>query len=254
MGRGQEKDNRRARPGHRARRGQEEDKRRTRPGHRAQPQSPATEPSHRVDRVQGRGQKEDKRRTSEDKAQPRARPRGGEEEDKAQPQSPATEPSHGAQPQSSGARPVSVASSFLSKIEPQQYLGKCRFLTCTTWKSLSPSPVHPPDPVVHLLGPKINLSRSRACSLLVVLVEDMMMMQQVLHLSTTRNSHDFRERLPAKRNQAKREMFGARRSHLLSKSPSNLGSLQPGHFLATEHDPRKRLQHLEISNPIFDEE
>ena len=61
-------------------------------------QSRATEPRHRV---QGRGQEE-------------------QEEDKAQPQSPATEPSHGAQPQSSGARPVSVASSFLSKIEPQQ--------------------------------------------------------------------------------------------------------------------------------------
>ena len=59
QGRGQEKDNRRVRPGHRARRakrtrgGQEEDrawdKRRTRP-------------SHRVDRVQRRGQEEDKRR------------------------------------------------------------------------------------------------------------------------------------------------------------------------------------------------
>ena len=33
-------------------------KRRTRGG-----QGPATEPSHRVDRVQGRGQEEDKRRT-----------------------------------------------------------------------------------------------------------------------------------------------------------------------------------------------
>ena len=68
----QEKDNGRARPGHRARRGQEEDKRsrgaakrrtefrgaakrRTRGG-----QGPATEPSHRVDRVQRRGQEEDK--------------------------------------------------------------------------------------------------------------------------------------------------------------------------------------------------
>ena len=48
---------RRTRPSHRVDRvqgrGQEEDKRRTRPSHRAQPQSPATEPSHRV---QGRGQ------------------------------------------------------------------------------------------------------------------------------------------------------------------------------------------------------
>ena len=61
-----------------------EDKRRTRPGHR-------TDPSHR-----------------------------GQEEDKAWTQSPATEPSHRAQPQSSAARPVSVASSFVSKIEPQQ--------------------------------------------------------------------------------------------------------------------------------------
>ena len=136
-------------PSHRVQgRGQDKDKRRTRPGHRAGPQSPATEllytrrtrggqgpatelrefrgavtrrtrggqgpatePSHRVDRVQGRGQEEDK-------AQPQSPAteltefRGG--------QGPATEPSHGAQPQSSGARPVSVASSFLSKIEPQQ--------------------------------------------------------------------------------------------------------------------------------------
>ena len=61
-------------------------------------QGPVREPSHRVDRAQGRCQ----------------------EEDKAQPESPATEPSHEAQPQSSGARPVSVASSFLAKIEPQQ--------------------------------------------------------------------------------------------------------------------------------------
>ena len=64
-------------PSHRVQgRGQDKDKRRTRPGHRAGPQSratellytrgtrggqgPATEPSHRVDRVQGRGQEEDK--------------------------------------------------------------------------------------------------------------------------------------------------------------------------------------------------
>ena len=67
--------------------GQEEDKRRTRPSHRAQPQSPA-------ELTEFRG----------------VAKRGG--------QGPATEPSHRAQPQSSGARPVSVASSFLSKIEP----------------------------------------------------------------------------------------------------------------------------------------
>ena len=72
-------------------------KRRTRGG-----QGPATEPSHRVDRVQGRGQEEDKRRT-----RPRARegqqggqgldtePGRGLEEAKRR-----TRPSHGAQPQS----------------------------------------------------------------------------------------------------------------------------------------------------------
>ena len=111
QGRGQDKDKRRTRPGHRAgpqspatefrgaaetraREGQEEDKaqpqspttqkkRRTRPGHRAQPQRTrggqglGTEPSHRA---QERGQEEDKR---------------------------STEPSHRVQGQ-----PVSVANSF----------------------------------------------------------------------------------------------------------------------------------------------
>ena len=66
-------------------------KRRTRGG-----QGPATEPSHRVDRVQGRGQEEDKRRTrpshrvdrvqgrGQDKDKRRTRPsHRGQEEDKA---------------------------------------------------------------------------------------------------------------------------------------------------------------------------
>ena len=53
-------------------RGQDKDKRRTRPGHRAGPQSPATE-------FRGAA---------------KTRTRGGQEEDKAQPQSPATELSH----------------------------------------------------------------------------------------------------------------------------------------------------------------
>ena len=86
-------------------RGQEEDKRRTRPSD-----------SHRVDRVQGRGQEEDKRRTRPRHSHRLDRVQGrGQEEDKRR-----TRPSHRAQPQRSKARPVSMASSFLSKIEPQQ--------------------------------------------------------------------------------------------------------------------------------------
>ena len=66
---------------------------------------PATEPSHSV---HGRGgqrgaQEEDKTWTQSSGA----RPRQGQEEDKTR-----TQPGHRAQPQSSGARPVSVASSF----------------------------------------------------------------------------------------------------------------------------------------------
>ena len=80
-------------------------KRRTRPSHRAQTQSwpghrarrakrtrggqgPATEPSHRVDRVHGRGQATE---LTEFRQSSGARPTGGQEEDKARPQSPATE-------------------------------------------------------------------------------------------------------------------------------------------------------------------
>ena len=106
--------------------GQEKTNRRTRP-----------EPGHRV---QGRGQSgcpglvsEDKRRKTAgpEKENRRTRPshrvRGaaktrtgqGQEEDKTRTQSRATEPGHRAQPQTSGARPVSVAS-FFSKIDPQQ--------------------------------------------------------------------------------------------------------------------------------------
>ena len=72
----------------RTRGGQQQDKRRTRGG-----QDPDTEPGHRV---QGRGQDKDKRRT-----------RGGQDPD--------TEPGHRARPQRSGARPVSVASSFFPR-------------------------------------------------------------------------------------------------------------------------------------------
>ena len=77
-------------PGHRQGRGEDKGKRRIRPGHRAGPHSPATE----------------------FKGAAKTRRRGG--------QGPATEPGHRARPQSSRARAVSVASSFFSKIEPQQ--------------------------------------------------------------------------------------------------------------------------------------
>ena len=89
-----------------------------------------TEPSHRVDRVQEdnawprspateltefRGAA--KRSTKEGKAWSVAWPRGGQEEDKAQ-------------PQSSGARPVSVASSFLFEIEPNSKQFGEKLLSC----------------------------------------------------------------------------------------------------------------------------
>ena len=105
-------------------RGQDKDKRRTRPGHRAQPQrrrtrggqGPATEVSHR-------GQEEDKAWTQSPATEDKRRRRPGH---RAQPQRTRggqgldTEPSHKAQPQISRARPMSVTSSFFSKIEPQQ--------------------------------------------------------------------------------------------------------------------------------------
>ena len=111
QGRGQDKDKRRTRPGHRAR------PQRTRPSHRAQPQRTRggqgldTEPSHR-----GQG--------------PATEPsQKGQEEDKAWTQSPATEdkrrtrPGHRAQPQSPtefrGAA-SECGQLFFSKIEPQQ--------------------------------------------------------------------------------------------------------------------------------------
>ena len=82
-----------------------------------------------------RGQKKDKRRTRGGQEEDNSRTREGQEEDKTRPQSPATERGHRARPQSSGARPVNVASSvsgtrgqgrgqsawpFFYRIEPQQ--------------------------------------------------------------------------------------------------------------------------------------
>ena len=132
-GHGQDKDKRRTRPGHTAQPEEEdkkspatEDKRRTRPGHspatedkrRTRAQSPATEDKRRTrpgHEPSHRGQEEDKAWTRSPATEDKRRTRPGH---RAQPQRTRggqgldTEPSHRAQPQSSGAQPVSVASSF----------------------------------------------------------------------------------------------------------------------------------------------